>query len=409
MNTNVKMDKVECNCGHIFYTNWPYESFPTKSICAQSKNIIQNLKRIKNDKLKNNLSFKMSQKDMNIIFIGDPHIKSDNIPDSDVLINEIVNKIGEYKPSICIIGGDVMHYHEKIYTVPLNKSYEFVRRCSQLVPTYLLVGNHDMINNQQFLTTNHWMNGMKTWKEDVHIIDTVKHLEIDGYNIILCPYVYPGRFQEALNTVQEVDWKGVDCIFAHQEFKGCKMGAITSIDGDEWNLEYPQVVSGHIHSKQRPQENIFYPGSSQQIAFGESDKNIIANVKFSYKGVEIEELELNLPKKKIISVDISKIDNLKLKENENEKIRLTVTGDYDEFKTFKKTEQHKKLIEKGVKVVFRHKKNKKNEVKEELKDVTDFNNILNNLVNNSKNVNLIRAYEFVVNNKKLKEDDIFFL
>lgn len=347
---------------------------------------------------------------INILFIGDPHIKSDNIPESDILINEVVNKIRELRPKICIIGGDLMHYHEKVYTVPLNKSYEFVRRCAAEVPTYILVGNHDMINNQQFLTENHWMNGMKTWKEDVKVVDKVEYLHIDGYKIVLCPYVYPGRFVEALETIKDkIDWKEADCIFAHQEFKGCKMGAIVSVDGDSWEKDNPQVVSGHIHSRQRPQPNIFYPGSSQQIAFGESDKSIVANVIISGEGLQTEEIELNLPKKKIISVDISKIDNIKLKEDSNEKVRLTITGDYDEFKTFKKTEQHKKLIEKGIKVVFRHKKNKNPEVKEELKDVTDFSNILNNLVNNTKNVNLIRAYEFVVNNKKLKEDDIFFL
>ena len=36
----------------------------------------------------------------------------------------------------------------------------------------LLVGNHDYINNQQFLTNNHWMNAMKDWN-NVTIIDKV--------------------------------------------------------------------------------------------------------------------------------------------------------------------------------------------------------------------------------------------
>ncbi len=67
--------------------------------------------------------------------------------------------------------------------------------------------------------------------------------------------------------------ENVNCIFAHQEFYGCKMGAIESIEGDKWDHSFPLVISGHIHSEQRPQKNIFYPGSVIQHAFGESEDN----------------------------------------------------------------------------------------------------------------------------------------
>ena len=71
----------------------------------------------------------------------------------------------------------------------------------------------------------------------------------------------------------------------------------------------------------------------------------------------------------------------------------------------------KKLTEKGVKVVFRHKKVKKEKKDEEEKSkyITDFGNILAELVNKSKNINLIRAYEYIINNKKLEEDDILII
>ncbi len=36
---------------------------------------------------------------------------------------------------------------------------------------------------------------------------------------------------------------------------------------------FPLVISGHIHSEQRPQKNIFYPGSVIQHALGESEDN----------------------------------------------------------------------------------------------------------------------------------------
>ena len=49
---------------------------------------------------------------------------------------------------------------------------------SNITKTIVIVGNHDLINNQQFLTQNHWMNAMKDW-ENVRVIDDVE--EIDNF------------------------------------------------------------------------------------------------------------------------------------------------------------------------------------------------------------------------------------
>ncbi len=73
----------------------------------------------------------------------------------------------------------------------------------------------------------------------------------------MVPYVPPGRFVEALNIIDNEWWKNVNCIFAHQEFYGCKMGAIESIEGDKWDHSFPLVISGHIHSEQRLKKIFF--------------------------------------------------------------------------------------------------------------------------------------------------------
>ncbi len=43
---------------------------------------------------------------------------------------------------------------------------------------------------------------------------------------------------------------------------------------------FPLVISGHIHSEQRPQKYIFYPGSVIQHAFGESEDNGLCIINF---------------------------------------------------------------------------------------------------------------------------------
>ena len=256
-------------------------------------------------------------------------------------------------------------------------------------------------NNQIYLTDDHWMNGMKEW-ENVVIVDKVKHLEINGDKFTFCPYVYPGRFQEALNTTGD-EWKDSNIIFAHQEFAGCKMGPIISVDGDNWPLDYPNVISGHIHSKQTPQKNVYYCGSAMQHAFGESEDNIIPIItKISKQDYKLEEMDLIMPRKKIVYMDVNDIDSYTIPPKESEDtIKLTIDGLYDEFKAFKKTSKYKEITDSGVKVVFKAKKIKKdlNDKLEVQHPENDFRSILNNLVKQEKNSFLTQAYELIVNNK----------
>lgn len=352
-----------------------------------------------------------------VLFIGDPHFQISNIPEIELFMEKIINLATEKKPDIIVIAGDILHTHERLHTIALNKAYELVDNMRKITKTYVLVGNHDYIQNQQFLTDNHWMNAMKEWKDTV-IIDYVLKENINNETFIFIPYVPPGRFIEALKTIKET-WTDANCIFAHQEFAGCKMGSIISVEGDKWSLDNPLVISGHIHSKQRPQENIYYSGSAMQHAFGESEKNIIPYITFDKNDYNIEEINLELPRKKIIYMDVDDIDNYNVPVTKDQ-IKLTLKGDYNDFKALKKTKKYKKLITDGVKVVFKPKKidqNKKvvengieKEVVDEVKsNGTNFNTILYSIINEQKNPYLSQNYELVINGKEMKIDDILFL
>ena len=349
------------------------------------------------------------------IFIGDPHVQVSNIQDVEVLIKKLIDLISGRKPKFVVLAGDILHDHERLHTLALNKALELINELRSLVLTYVLVGNHDYVNNQQFLTDNHWMNPLKEWNNVVIVDKVISHI-INDHLFTFVPYVPPGRFEEALNT-SDVSWKESSCIFAHQEFAGCKMGAITSIEGDNWSLEYPKVISGHIHSKQSPQANIYYPGSALQIAFGESEKNIVSCLDFMENTYNLEEIDLDLPRKKIIYMDIMDIDEYKYKKTDD-RIRLTLSGNHDEFKAFKKTKKYKDLTSEDIKIVFKPKKNKKvvlGNVDEKTlehineNDSTDFKSILNSIVVENKDPYLFQAYELVVNGKDTCSDDVFFI
>lgn len=345
-----------------------------------------------------------------VLCIGDPHIQVSNIIDIDLLILGIITLAKEKLPDLIIVLGDVLHTHERIHTIALNKAYEMIDKLRNIAKTYVLVGNHDMINNQVFLSENHWLSGMKEWNNTV-IVDKVLSETVGGEKFIFIPYVPPGRFQEALNTLNE-DWLNASCIFAHQEFAGCKMGAIISVEGDKWPLTYPHVVSGHIHSRQISQENIYYTGSALQNAFGESEKNIIAYLSFEGKSYQREEVDLHLPRKKIIYMDVEDIDNYVIPDTEDT-LKVTLSGNYDQFKALKKTKKYKNLLDKGVKVIFKPKKikaNKKEDSPTEIEnECADFQKILSSIVNAHKDPYLVRAYELIVNGKDVHIEDVMFL
>lgn len=194
-----------------------------------------------------------------ILYITDLHIKIKNLKEIDVLIQTIKT----YKNvSLVVIGGDVLNKKD-INETCFYKARELIRVCSKVAMTYVLVGNHDYIDNNQFLTDNHWMNHIKNWS-NVVIVDTVITV-MYGFQITFVPYVPTGRLVEALdsfNKEAKTSWKESRLVFAHQEIKGCILGKSISDKGDNWDPSYPTLISGHIHDQQLVNRNVVYPGST---------------------------------------------------------------------------------------------------------------------------------------------------
>lgn len=477
--------------------------------------------------------------DLKVLLVGDPHFQLENTEEVDLFIDRLTKLAKETQPTWIVILGDILHTHERINSLVMNKAYAFIDTMRKITKTIVLVGNHDMCfspntlvrlanggtkqacdvikgdklmgddgtprivdrllsgtsrmfrvkygnsmsidvttdhilclidknlvkyditvnqwlsdpyaqeclygytsterlykitileifygndryngwtfsgpekrfllaneivahncNNQQFLSENHWMNAMKEW-DNVVIVDKIHTETVNNELYMFSPYVYTGRFIEALNTYNTTPdiWKSARCIIAHQEIRGCKMGAIISEHGDEWLLEYPPLICGHIHSNQHPQENVYYPGSAMQHAFGESEKNIIAITTFKPKerDYQLQEIDLGLPRKRIVYVSTDNISTY-TPPNTDDKLKLTISGDTEEFKTFKRTDKYKQLVEDGIKVVF--KPNNKL-ITDNNSNITtsDFHEIVMDLVNKEDDLYLLQAYELIFNDK----------
>jgi DNA repair exonuclease SbcCD nuclease subunit len=267
---------------------------------------------------------------MSVLVIGDPHFKVSNIKETEDMSKVIVKKAEELLPDMIVVLGDVLDRHETIHVSPLTRSINFLNKLRNIAPLYVLMGNHDLKNNRQFLSDEHPFTALKFW-DNTTIVDSVKTITIKDKLFVFVPYVPPGRFEEALNKAD--NWKEATCIFAHQEFKGCQMGPIVSVEGDKWPLEYPFVVSGHIHDYQELQNNILYTGTPIQHAFGDKSDKTISYFKFGEDRVH-ERIPLMLKMKKIVYITCADVTNYV--PEKNSELKIVIKGTSGEIKAIMK-------------------------------------------------------------------------
>ena len=339
---------------------------------------------------------------MLILAIGDPHFKVDNTEESEHFHQQVKNWLIQNKVDIIIILGDILHSHEKIFTFAMNTAVNFITMCSEFAPTYCLVGNHDATSNTIFCGTNHWMNVLKN-KTNVTVVDQPTSI---NDKILCCPYVSDGRFIEMLDTYVK-DWKQLTLIFAHQLFDGVQMGAIIAENVEQWSDSYPLVISGHIHDRQQVQKNLYYVGSSQQLAFSEKGDKSLALVTVEGKRVWWKEIFLNLKERKTLYTSLQDLTTLVFQPNVQ--YRIVVKDDDSAIKAFKKTAKYKELLAlPNVKnVQF------KPVVEEEKKDETSSNDFVTILVEKVKTEGdlYLQSYakHLIAGSEDLSDKDVILL
>jgi DNA repair exonuclease SbcCD nuclease subunit len=119
------------------------------------------------------------------------------------------------------------------------------------------------------------------------------------------------------------EWMGATCIWAHQEFKGAQMGSQISTDGDIWPLDYPQVISGHIHDFQIVQSNVMYIGTPIQHTFSDAADKIISEFLFEENKKYIHNpITLNVSRKRILHITCAEVGTTVLEPNIDYKIKI---------------------------------------------------------------------------------------
>lgn len=286
-----------------------------------------------------------------VLLVGDTHFKSSTLAHSKEFCDNIISIATSTSPDFIVLLGDILDSHEIVRTKAYNVACNFIENLSKVSPVFVLIGNHDYTSNSQFLTEEHCFNPLKKWR-NVTIVDKPILRTCKSQSFIFCPYTPPGRFIEALNTMVSDGemWEFSDAIFCHQEFLGAQYGmGMVSVIGDEWQSDYPDVFSGHMHTPHRVGEKINYVGSSQQTKISESPDKKVWLVSFDEgeRRYSIKKHPTGVRNFKKIVKNVSDISEENVdkitRESLKYKIHLVITGENSLNQVFKSTGLAKSL------------------------------------------------------------------
>lgn len=284
-----------------------------------------------------------------IIAVGDPHARISTLPSIIDLSSKIAALAVSENATAIVVLGDLFNDFARIHLLCQRAiTIFFETLLSSGKQVFYVVGNHDMMNNQVFLEDYHALTPFRNWKGL-----TIADRPMAASEFVFCPYVAPGRLQEALDSVPELPAReGVAAIFCHQEIRGAKMGAVASIHGDEWPEDFPLIVTGHIHDHAWLQKNVLLVGTPMSQAYGESDDKTVSILDF--EGTKLlgeRRVDLGMPKR--ITVELTVEQAKTYQPPENTLVRVNLKGTTEEIAAFKKSSEYASLV-KIAKVVPKH-------------------------------------------------------
>lgn len=219
---------------------------------------------------------------MKYVFIGDPHVTPDSIPECERLMALIQ---GQYpwpkkgEPTKLVFLGDLYHTHASIRVEVLdfwNKWLGYFGEILGKENVIALVGNHDKPGNAAAPPNMH---ALLAHRNIVTIVD--QPVVLDG--IAYMPYMNsPEEFVAAAKELKS------DVLVCHQTFIGANYeNNFPAPDGVDINqVPHKLIISGHIHMRQEidtDRNKMIYPGAPRWMTVSDANQE---------KGIMIAELQV---------------------------------------------------------------------------------------------------------------------
>jgi DNA repair exonuclease SbcCD nuclease subunit len=221
------------------------------------------------------------------ILVGDPHVKKDNVEESERLIDWIEALCNEHgaRP---IFMGDQSNDHGTPRVEVIDFWDRAFTRLGKSGAVYALIGNHDMNHEctASVMRVYRHIEGVVPIGTDGYTIDQSEHKAVYGLGY----FKSNEDFIESLNRLSALSRGRKAIVLCHQEFNGADYGnGYFSPHGVDPDLvpENIQIISGHIHQKQfltRKIDNkivVHYIGTPRQLSISEAgDQKLVYLVEF---------------------------------------------------------------------------------------------------------------------------------
>ena len=159
--------------------------------------------------------------------------------------------------------GDLFDNRTSLPIIIINKVEKILKEISDILPTHIMVGNHDLWNKG-----SNEVNSVRMFSymnKNITVYENTTTIEINNQKLVLMPWV-----EKRLDMIKELNSNPGDYLFCHSDLNGCRMhlNSVAHRNADKIDVEnfggYKDVFSGHIHITQQ-NKNFRFIGSLYQM------------------------------------------------------------------------------------------------------------------------------------------------
>ena len=159
--------------------------------------------------------------------------------------------------------GDLFDNRTSLPIIIINKVEKILKEISDILPTHIMVGNHDLWNKGSNEVNSVRMFGYMN--KNISVYENTTTIDVNGQKLVLMPWV-----EKRLDMIKELNNNPGDYLFCHSDLNGCRMhlNSVAHRNADKIDVEnfggYKDVFSGHIHITQQ-NKNFRFIGSLYQM------------------------------------------------------------------------------------------------------------------------------------------------
>lgn len=209
---------------------------------------------------------------MLVLRMGDPHIKPNNLKESEALLQFTLDKAVELRINVLEIEGDIFDTHSLVHLSVIefwDKWFNILSK--QTFLTRVLVGNHDLTGNysSSYSALHPFLKLENPYFKIIH----EPYIHLNG-KIGYLPYIHDNdKFVQEANKLAD---QGATVLVSHTDYKGAVYDNGSPINNgvnpDLLDPRFIHLISGHIHTELEL-DRIWYTGTARWLNKSCANKN----------------------------------------------------------------------------------------------------------------------------------------